>query len=173
MNRALIYVNLVGVLLLAALSVAQWQANRRANLETIAPEKVRQGQSAKLIEQDKVNQGQAADLESFRGQLARTHATLKEVEGRLGAAERDLLQRSAERDQLEVSVTNWAAAVTARDQQLKSLNEDLQKLAKDRNEVVGKFNDLASKYNTVVKDLNEARTRLFGTNATAAPTPGK
>ena len=39
MNRFLHYFNLAGVLALTALCVAQWQANRRLNLETASLEK--------------------------------------------------------------------------------------------------------------------------------------
>ena len=168
MNRALTYVNLAGVILLAALAVAQWRVNRRTNLQAIQLEKVGQEQSARIAEQDKTVQGQAADLETFRGQLTKTHATLKETESKLATTEQEVRQLAGERDQLKISVTNWAAAVTARDEQLKLANTELKKLGDDRNEVVGKFNDLAAKYNSVVKDLNEARTRLAGTNAAPA-----
>lgn len=169
MNRALSYINLGGVLLLAALAIGQWQVNRRANLQVIQLERIGQDQSAKIAEQDKTIKGQTADLETLREHLTKTQATLKETDTKLASTEKEVRQLSDERDQLRISVTNWAAAVTARDEQLKLANIELKKLGDDRNEVVGKFNDLAAKYNSVVKDLNEARARLAGTNAPAAP----
>jgi len=169
MNRALQYLNLVGVVAVGALCVTQWQVNRRANLEVIGLEKVRQGQSAKIEEQGRTLKGYALDLDSFREQLSRTAASLKETDSKLIVTERQLQQLDLERQQLKTSVTNWAAAVTARDEQLRQINERLTKLAVDRNDAVEKFNDLAAKYNGVVKDLNEARTRLaqISTNAVA------
>jgi chromosome segregation ATPase len=167
MSRPLACLNLVGVLLLAALAIAQWQVNRSANLHAIELEKINQEQRLKISEQDRTIGGQAADLDTFREQLTRTHASLKESESRRAATEHEVRQISAQRDELRVSVTNWAAAVTARDEQLKLANAELRKIGAERNDVVGQFNELAAKYNSVVQDLNEARSRLAGTNAAA------
>jgi chromosome segregation ATPase len=172
MNRSMPLINLLGVLLLAGLCIAQWQVNRRANLQLIELDRANQAQRVEMAEQEKTIKGQAADLDSFRQQLIRAHTTLKETETRLATTEKEVRQVSLERDQLRVSVTNWAAAVTARDEKLKGANEELQKLAIDRNEVVGKFNELAENYNSVVKDLNEIRARSAGTNAAAGSRPG-
>jgi chromosome segregation ATPase len=170
MNRWMQFINFLGVLLLAALCIAQWQVNRRMNLQVIELDRANQAQRVAIGEREKTIQGQAADLDGFREQLTLAHTTLKERETRLALMEREVRQLSLERDQLRVSVTNWAAAISVRDEKLKMANEDLQKLAKDRNEVVGKFNDLAEKYNSAVKDLNEIRVRLGGTNAAPKPT---
>jgi chromosome segregation ATPase len=159
-NRALQLFNLFGVVMLAGLCAVQWQTNRHLNLEINRLEKIRLEQSARNDDQRRQIEGCAADLDSFREQLARVNASAGESHGRLGAAEKELAQLSAERDQLKTSVTNWAEAVSIRDARLKENHEQLQKLADDRNEAVTRFNDLAAKYNAAVSDLN-GRTKEF------------
>src|SRR5687768_7251196 len=98
MNRAMQFINLVGVLLLVALCVAQWQVNRRTNLRAIELDRLGQEQRVTIGEQQKTIKGQAADLDAFREQLTRTHGTLKETETRLATVEGEVRQLSAERD---------------------------------------------------------------------------
>jgi chromosome segregation ATPase len=171
MNRALQYLNLLGVVALAALCVVQWRANRAVNLEAAGLEKVRLDQAAKLSELEKAMKGQAADLDSFREQLGKTHESLRAAEAKITTLERDARQLAAERDQLKTSVAKWADAVAARDARLAELDGQLRKLATDRNDAVTKFNELAEKYNAVVKDLNEARARLAGQGTNTPPAP--
>ena len=160
MNKALQYFNLCGVVVLAVLCARQWQTNRHLNHEINRLEKVRLEQSARNDEQRRQIEGYSTDLDSFREQLARVNASVGASHGRLGAAEKEIAQLSAERDLLKSSVTNWAEAVSIRDARLKENHEQLQKLADDRNEAVTKFNDLAAKYNAAVNDLN-GRTKEF------------
>jgi chromosome segregation ATPase len=173
MNRFLQYFNLLGVVALAALCAVQWQANRRVNLESSALEKTRLEQTAKIVEGEKALHGVQADLDGFRGQLSRASTSLQEASDKLRVAERQVADLTAERDQLRVSVTNWSAAVTARDERLKANAEQLQKLATERNDSVTKFNELAGKYNSVVKDLNELRTKVAALTAPPATNAGK
>jgi uncharacterized coiled-coil DUF342 family protein len=151
-NRFLQYCNLVGVVALAALCVVQWRANRQAWLQVGGLEQTRLEQAAKLAEQDKALKGCAADLDNFRDQLSRVHGALKETEAGLAVSERRSRQLTSECDQLKTSLTNWVAAVSAREEQLKKANEQVQKLADARNETVVKFNELAEKYNALTKD---------------------
>jgi ABC-type transporter Mla subunit MlaD len=65
-----------------------------------------------------------------------------------------------ERDQLRISVTNWADAVAARDEQLEEAAGQLARLGADRNDAVTRFNELAEKHNEVIHELND-RTRQF------------
>jgi septal ring factor EnvC (AmiA/AmiB activator) len=167
MNRFLHWFNFVGVLLLAALCVIQWRTNRQLNLDLNAVEKARQQQAARLEEQARQLKGGVADLDEFRAQLSSATAALKAAETKFALAERQVIQLTTERDQLKTSVTGWAAAVAARDAQLKQAATDAQKLADDRNATVLKFNDLAKRQNEQVKELerlakerNEAITAL-------------
>lgn len=153
MNRFLQWFNLAGVLALAVLCVLQWRMNRQLNLDLNAAEKTRQQQAARLDEQEKRLKGGASDLDGFREQLTRATTSLKETETKLAALDRQVKQLTNERDQLKTSVTNWAAAVSARDAQLKQAGTDLKKLAEDRNAAVLKFNELAAKQNELVKEL--------------------
>jgi chromosome segregation ATPase len=173
MNRPLTIINFLGVIVLAVLCAFQWSANRRVNLEASKLEKVRQEQVVKLGEKEKTLQGCMADLELFRGQLTQANSTLKDAETKVAANERAIHQLTTERDQLKSSVTNWAAAVSQRDEQLKKANDQLQKLADDRNGAVVKFNELARKYNDLVKNLDEARARLSGSNTTSSASSQK
>jgi chromosome segregation ATPase len=158
MNRFLHWFNLAGVLALALLCVLQWRMNRQLNLDLNAAAKARQQQAARLDDQEKRLKGGASDLDGFREQLTRATASLKETELKLAALDRQVKQLTNERDQLKTSVTNWAAAVTARDTQLRQAGADLKKLADDRNAAVLKFNEVATKQNDLVKEL-ERRTK--------------
>lgn len=158
MTRFLQWFNLVGVLALAALCVQQWRINRHLNHEFNEACKLCLSHSQNLGEKDRKLKNAAADLEVFRDQLTRATASLKEAEAKLAALDRQVKQLTNERDQLKTSVTNWAAAVTARDTQLKQAGADLKMLADDRNATVLKFNELAARQNDLVKEI-ERRTK--------------
>mgnify|MGYP001019756106 CR=1 FL=1 len=160
MNRFLQWFNLFGVVALAALCVAQWRANRQMNLEVNRLQRSRLEQAARLTEQEKSSAGQAADLAGLQSHLASLTGELKQTADQLAAAERELRQALAERDQLKSSVTNWAAAVAVRDERLKQAASQLQTLAGERNTAVKQFNDLAERHNQLVKDWNELQSRL-------------
>jgi len=157
MNRKLQFVNLFGVLALAALCVVQWRQNRTLNLGLNDLEKVRQAQDQKLTEQDKTVRGLTDDLARFKEQFTSAKGELTETRERLSVAERTATQISTERDQLQTSLTNWMNAVTERDTKLKEANERITELVGHLNVSVEKFNTLVTNYNNVVKELNEAR----------------
>jgi methyl-accepting chemotaxis protein len=171
--KRLTWVNLFGALALAGLCVLQWQRNRQLNLEFNRLEKMRLAQEERISEQRKAASGLAADLASFKEQFQRAHADATETRASLRKTEQENTQLARERDQLKASVTNWAAAVTARDESLRDLNERLREtaarlnksvqmfneLATNYNASVKRFNDLATNYNSVVTQLNELRTR--------------
>jgi DNA recombination protein RmuC len=165
MNRSLQYVNLIGVLALAILCAAQWRANRLLHLQAIELEALQQEQTKALADREAKLKGAGADLDTFRQQLARLSDAVKAADAKAAATERDVRQLTVEREQLKTSVTNWAAAVTVRDERLKEAQAQLQKLVQERNETVAKYNQLAAKFNDVVKDLNEARARLAAPKA--------
>ena len=160
MNRFLHWFNLVGVLALAILCVLQWRANRQLNLEVNRREQLGLEQSARLEEQARTSAGQTSDLSSLRTHLARVSGELAQTADKLAAAERQLRQMAAERDQLKTSVTNWAAAVAARDERIKQTAAQLQTLARERNDAVKQFNELAIRHNQLVKDYEAIRQRL-------------
>lgn len=174
--KRLHYLNLIGVLAVAALCVVQWQINRRLNLELSRLEKTRLDHENKIAEQNRTTQGLTSDLESFRERFTRADTEARETGRKLGDSERqrNLLER--ERDQLQESVTNWASAVTTRDEHLKEANGRIRELADDLNGAIRKFNELATNYNTAVNDLN-TRTRDYNAlaekyNATVKPSAG-
>ncbi len=158
MNRFLQWFNLLGVVALAALCVQQWRINRHLNHEFNEACKLCLSHSQTLGEKDRKLKSAAADLEVFRDQLTRATTSLKEAETKLAAIDRQRKQLINERDQLKTSVTNWAAALLARDAQLKQLGLDLKSVADDRNATVVKFNALAAQQNELVKDF-ERRTK--------------
>lgn len=157
MNRCIQILNLIGVLVLASLCVFQWQINRNLNIETNHLEKIRQEQTSLLAERDKTIKGQTTDLDTFRTQLERTLAELKEAEGKNTAHERQLAQLVQDNEALKTSIAEWTAAVRARDERLREGNERITAFAARTDEAVRKFNQLASDYNDVVRQLNEAR----------------
>lgn len=173
MNRSLQYANLIGVAALAVLCVFQWSLNRRVNLEASALEKTRLDLTAKVAEHEKTIKGQAADLDTFREQLTLATTSLKETETRLTKAGREIVQLESEREQLKISLTNWAAAVSARDERIKETNDRLKQLGDDLNASIRKFNELAETHGGLVKAWNDQQEKLAAmkTNSTKATTP--
>jgi len=173
MNRFVQYANLIGVVALAVLCVVQWSANRRVNLEASALEKTRLDLTAKVAEHEKTIKGQAADLDTFREQLTLATTSLKETETKLTKAGREIVQLEGEREQLKISVTNWAAAVTARDERIKEANDRLKQLGEDLNASIRKFNELAETHGKLVKNWNDQQEKLAAmkTNTAKAAAP--
>ncbi|MDB5303366.1 MAG: hypothetical protein JWM97_915 [Phycisphaerales bacterium] len=159
MIRFLQFFNLVGVVALAVLCGFQWNVNRKANLELITLDGVRQSQASKIVEQAATIKRYAEDIEDLRDRLSRAEASLDETTGKLTAANAEGKKLTAERDELKSSVTTWMAAVAERDAALKQSREQQEKLGKERNEAITKFNDLATKYNGIVKELNDSRAK--------------
>jgi len=174
MNRTLQFVNLGGVLLLAALCVFQWQRDRKLNLDFRQSEKTRQAHEKKIGEQERNLHGLNGDLTQLKEQFGRVHAEAKDSQKKLEVSERDHRQLAAERDQLRESVTNWAAAVSLRDHRLTEANDRIRELADQLNTSVRKFNELVTNYNAVVQSLNEQRGgRPSSTNSAAASSLSK
>lgn len=159
MNRKLQFVNLFGVLALAALCVVQWRQNRQLNLGLNELEKVRQAQEQKLAEQDKAMRGLTEDLARFKAQFTSAQGELAATREKLGVAERTLLQVSTEREQLQINLTNWMNAVTERDAKLKEANERITEVVGRLNESVAKFNQLVTNHHDVVARYNELAQR--------------
>jgi len=153
MNRLLQWFNLIGVVALTALCVVQWRTNRTLNLELNQQQKLGEQTASRLKELARQMQGGAADLEEFRQRVAQANSALQAAEARRAALEPQLKQLRNERDQLKTSVTNWAAAVAARDDRLKQAGADLARLGSERNEAVRKFNELAVRQNQLVAEL--------------------
>jgi chromosome segregation ATPase len=156
--KRLQYFNLLGVLALVLLCVAQWQHNRQLNLEVNRLEKVRLDHEAKLVEQEQTMRGLNADLAQFKEEFTKSRSELSDARQKLGTAERGALQVTIDSDQLKSSITNWAAAVAARDERLKEANAQIRRLAGELNSSARQFNALATNYNAVVKDLNDIRS---------------
>jgi uncharacterized coiled-coil DUF342 family protein len=154
MDRALKYINLAGVVLLATICVLQWNSNRRLNLTLIQTEKARLEQDAKIADQQKKLQGSQADLDSFREQLIRAHAAVKTNESAMLALRGEVASVKSERDHLRTSLQDWTRAVKERDAQLAKASEQIKKLAEDRDQAVEKYNSLAQTYNQTVQELN-------------------
>lgn len=159
MSRSLTWINLAGVLALAVLCSFQWRANRALNLDVNTLQKTGQAQAARLAEQDKTLADLASDLDSFRGQITRAHAELRETAGKLHTTEAAVAQLSAERDQLQEGITRWTAAVQARDERLAEANHRIREVGGRLKEAVEKFNDLAARYNERTQQLNDLTTR--------------
>lgn len=172
MKNGIIILNLVGVLGLGVLCVAQWRVDRRSNAEISRLEAIRGEQAQQLGEKDRTIGGHVADLAALREHLTRLAGDLKETEGRLHGAERELGQLTAEREQLRDAVKKWSAAVDARDEQIRAGNVRIQELAVRLNDTVHKFNELATNYNASVALLNE-RTAAYNDLATRFNAPSQ
>jgi len=158
--KRLHYFNLLGILVLAALSVAQWQRDRRLNLSFNQLEKTRLEQAAKISEQEQTLRGVNADLAQFKEQFTKAQSELAETSQKLRLIERQTNQLTIERDQLKASITNWVAAVTSRDERIKEASAQIRKFADDLNASIRKYNELVTNHNAVVNDLKELRNRV-------------
>jgi chromosome segregation ATPase len=160
MNRLVQYLNLLGVLALAALCVVQWQRNRQLNLEVNRLEGVHHEQVQKLAEQEKSLRGLNEDLAHFKEKFGLTHSNWTEAVASLRKTETENIRIVQERDQLKGSISNWSGAVAARDLRLEEANQQIRSLSDKLNDSIHKFNSLATNYNSVVKQLDEARLAL-------------
>src|ERR1700743_1766956 len=136
MNRQLQLLNLLGVLALAALCVAQWQRARGLDLQTIQLEKPRQAQQQKISEQEETARGLSADLADFKERFKTEHDDLEDTKRKLRATPSATL--TAERDELRESVTNWVAAVAQRDALVKEANGRIEELSTQLNASIQK-----------------------------------
>ncbi|HUJ11849.1 MAG TPA: hypothetical protein VL171_17705 [Verrucomicrobiae bacterium] len=159
MKDRLIYVNLFGVMVLAALCVCQWVHDRRLNLQIEYLDQVRLAQSAKIEDQASQLKGASEDLNQLKTSLAaerdlRSLAERKRISS--DAADKQLTQ---ERDQLKAAISNWANAVTLRDNRMKEANAKIEQLAADLNASIRKYNGLVTNYNAVVRSLGGAHSQ--------------
>lgn len=165
MNRQLQFLNLFGVVVLTALCVAQWQHDRKLNLQFNQLEKTRQVQEQKISDQEKAARELSEDLARFKEQVKTQHDDLEDTKKKLHEAETGVSTLTAERDQLRESITNWMNAVAQRDALTKEANSRIEGLSTQLNASIEKYNELATNYNAVVKDLNEARMKSNATNS--------
>jgi DNA repair exonuclease SbcCD ATPase subunit len=156
--KALGWINLCGVLLLAGLCVVQWQRDRRLNREVQRLEKQHLAAEETRAAQEKTARGTAADLERFKVQFQELHAESAAARQKLRQFEQENAQLLRERDQLQAAVTNWATAVRNRDESLRTLNERLREAGGQLEQSIVRHNALASNYNATVRRLQELAT---------------
>jgi len=154
MNDRLKYVNLFGVLALAALCVVQWQRDRRLNLEISRLDQVRLQQAAKIDDQASVLKGLNEDLGQLKNSLATEQSLRSQAEQKLRPLEEANAQVTAERDQLKAALTNWVNAVAVRDERMKEANARIERLAAQLNTSIAKYNELVTNHNAAAKAPN-------------------
>jgi chromosome segregation ATPase len=151
MNGQLKYLNVLGVMVLASLCVAQWLHNRCLNLGIKRLDQVHSEQSARIDEQVIQLKELNEDLDQQKTSLATERALRSQIEQKLETAEAGNERLTLERDQLKVAITNWANAVALRDERMKEANVRIEELAADLNASIRKYNKLVTNYNAVVK----------------------
>jgi chromosome segregation ATPase len=154
MNDRLKYMNLFGVLALAALCVVQWQRDRRLNLEISRLDQVRLQQAAKIDDQASVLKGLNEDLGQLKNSLATEQSLRSQAEQKLRPLEEANAQVTAERDQLKAALTNWVNAVAVRDERMKEANARIEQLAAQLNTSIAKYNELVTNHNAAAKAPN-------------------
>jgi chromosome segregation ATPase len=159
MNGQLKYLNLFGMLVLAALCVAQWQRDRRLNLEVSRLDQVRLEQAARIDDQANTVRGLNEDLGQLKTSLAREQSLRSDAEQKQRSLEDANGQLTSERDQFKVAITNWANAVALRDERMKEANGRIEQLAADLNATIRKYNGLVSNYNAAVKASGATRAQ--------------
>ena len=151
MNNSLKYLNLFGVLALAALCIAQWQRDRGLNLEIGHLDQMRLQQAAKIDEQANLLKGLNEDLGQLKISLATEQSLRSQVEQKVVFAESANQQLVLERDQLKAAITNWSNAVSLRDERMKEANTRIEQLAADLNASIRKYNELITNRTAGVK----------------------
>ncbi len=167
--KAVTYLNLVGVLCLVGLCLAQWGRDRELNLELNRLRREAYSQSSRLEEQAKSSREQTADLGELKNHFESAALEKALLREKLRTAERDLHRLAEERDQFQNSVTQWIRAVVTRDERLKEAAAQIRQGEQELTVSIHKFNTLASNHNGVVKDLNELRS--LSKLALPVPTP--
>ena len=159
MNGQLKYMNLFGALALAALCIAQWQRDRRLNLEVGRLDQVRLQQGAKIDEQAGLLKGLNEDLGQLKTSLGIEQSLRSQAEQKVVSTENANLQLGLERDQLKAAITNWANAVALRDERMKEANTRIEQLAADLNTSIRKYNELVTNRNAAVKASGATRAQ--------------
>ena len=159
MNGRLKYMNLFGALALAALCIAQWQRDRRLNLEVGRLDQVRLQQGAKIDEQAGLLKGLNEDLGQLKTSLGIEQSLRSQAEQKVVSTENANLQLGLERDQLKAAITNWANAVALRDERMKEANTRIEQLAADLNTSIRKYNELVTNRNAAVKASGATRAQ--------------
>jgi chromosome segregation ATPase len=147
------------VLALAALCIAQWQRDRRLNLELGRLDQVRLQQAAKIDEQASLLKGLNEDLGQLKTSLTNEQSLRSQVEQKVASSESANRQLTLERDQLKAAITNWANAVALRDERMKEANTRIEQLAADLNASIRKYNELATNRNAAVKTSGATRAQ--------------
>jgi chromosome segregation ATPase len=159
MNGRLKYLNLFGVLALAALCIAQWQRDRRLNLELGRLDQVRLQQAAKIDEQAGLLKGLNEDLRQLKTSLANEQSLRSQSEQKMASTESTNQQLVLERNQLKAAITNWANAVMVRDERMKEANARIEQLATELNASIRKYNELATNRTAAVKTSGATRAQ--------------
>jgi chromosome segregation ATPase len=159
MNGQLKYMNLFGALALAALCIAQWQRDRRLNLEVGRLDQVRLQQGAKIDEQAGLLKGLNEDLGQLKTSLGNEQSLRSQAEQKVVSTESVNQQLSVEQDQLKAAITNWAIAVVLRDERMKEANARIEQLAADLNASIRKYNELITNRNAAVRASGATRAQ--------------
>ena len=159
MNTRLNYLNWFGVFALAVLCIAQWQRDRRLNLEIRHLDQVRLQQSTKIDEQAAQLKGLNEDLGQLKTSLGNEQTLRSQAEQKVVSTENANQRLALERDQLQVAITNWVNAVALRDERMKEANSRIEQLAADLNASNRKYNELATNRNATVKTPGATRAQ--------------
>lgn len=159
MNSTLKYLNLFGVLALAALCIAQWQRDRRLNLEIGRLDQMRLQQAAKIDEQANLVKGLNEDLGQLKTSLANEQSLRSQVEQKVASTESANQQLVLERDQLKAAITNWSNVVALRDERMKEANTRIEQLAADLNASIRKYNELITNRTAGAKTSGATRAQ--------------
>ena len=144
MNRIITVFNAMGVVLLAALCVFQWDQLRAISGRLNIADQAAIAQAEVLSKEKQARQRDGIDLADMRNRLAAADAEAESNFKRAIAAERKL-------DATGVAVEKLKKAVADRDAVLGQQDAAIRKTAGERDDAIRKYNDLVLKYNELVK----------------------
>lgn len=169
MNRALNWLNLAGVGLLALLCLAQWKTNLSLHQAVRQHTAALQRQTELQHQEREKFATQDRATENLRQELIRWRDLSQASAQRLASAEQELRRLQSERQRDQTNLQAWTAAVAARDERLQQNQRSLQSLLQERDDAVRQFNELAARHNQVVRELDQARQLNSPSKAPAAP----
>jgi chromosome segregation ATPase len=147
MNRAVQYLNFLGVAALAVLCAFQWSASSRIDHQREQLASTCQTQSAKIAEDEQSLQADTASIDDLNQRLSSATDELSKTHQQIEAL-------TIRCDQMKSALAKWTAAVAQRDAALKQAADEIQKAMADRDQAVKKYNDLAGQYNAMIAGQN-------------------
>jgi chromosome segregation ATPase len=126
MARGLVYLNTLGVIVLAVLASVQWWNNRAEHALLVEEHRAHLESEASYAEARKRADSLDGDVQRLKAGVLDAQKAADEASAARLLLEGQLKTMTAERDQLKEQVAKWEAAVNERDARLTKLSSELK-----------------------------------------------